>query len=170
MSAEQRVVVAVPGNAPPRRRGESLICQRIPEERPTKCQSRSVQPRLFAKRCCYASIMQEYGPVSPLPVSPSAAQEWWIPSAKKILVPNSLAVRASPGCRRPCYEYLWQLRCTDTLLRALLLPSPHQLPPRRQPLAKKFKFPNFLDHGGTTPGAAASDCPGSKLLLALSSQ
>ena len=45
ISAEQRVVVAVPGNAPPRRRGESLICQRIPEERPTKCQSRSMKPR-----------------------------------------------------------------------------------------------------------------------------
>jgi len=45
ISAEQRVVVAVPSNAPPRRRGESLICQRIPEERPTKCQSRSMKPR-----------------------------------------------------------------------------------------------------------------------------
>jgi hypothetical protein len=68
------------------------------------------------------------------------------------------------------YGALWQLHCTDALLRALPLPNPQQLPRRSGPLAQKIQISNFLDREGTTPGAAASKCPGRRSLLALSSR
>ena len=46
---------------------------------------------------------------------------------------------------------LWQLRRTDALLRALLLPPPQQLPRRRRPLAQKIQISEFPGSKGHNP-------------------
>ena len=46
---------------------------------------------------------------------------------------------------------LWQLRRSDALLRALLLPPPQQLPRRRRPLTQKIQISEFPGSKGHNP-------------------